>query len=125
MNQKTLFLAWQDKRSSRQWFPVGRLDADVLRRAYRFRYTRRSGAGAVGSGVPTARRIPGTETGLQSGPPVSAVSEPGHQRQEAGSEGLPSEPRSRTRSGSHRDSVGQRWLSCDRRLRGLPKTRER
>ena len=39
MNQKTLFLAWQDKRSSRQWFPVGRLDADVLRRAYRFRYT--------------------------------------------------------------------------------------
>ena len=28
MSERTLFLAWQDD-SSRQWFPVGRLDADV------------------------------------------------------------------------------------------------
>lgn len=37
MNERTLFLAWQDK-SSRQWFPIGRLDADVERSLYRFRY---------------------------------------------------------------------------------------
>ncbi len=36
---KTLFLAWQDKGNSRQWFPIGRLDAGPLDHAYRFRYT--------------------------------------------------------------------------------------
>lgn len=40
MSAKTLFLAWQDKKEeSRQWFPIGRLDADVERPLYRFRYT--------------------------------------------------------------------------------------
>lgn len=39
MSARTLFLAWQDKEQSRQWFPVGRLDADVERSVYRFRYT--------------------------------------------------------------------------------------
>ncbi len=39
MSVKTLFLAWQDKEWSRQWFPVGRLDADVEQSHYRFRYT--------------------------------------------------------------------------------------
>ena len=39
MSEKTLFLAWQDKARTRQWFPVGRLDADVDRPDYRFRYT--------------------------------------------------------------------------------------
>lgn len=39
MNVKTLYLAWQHKREpSRQWFPVGRLDADIERPLYRFRY---------------------------------------------------------------------------------------
>ena len=38
MNARTLFLAWQDK-TSRRWFPVGRLDADVERPLYRFCYT--------------------------------------------------------------------------------------
>ena len=37
MSERTLFLAWQDV-SSRQWFPVGRLDADVGKASYRFRY---------------------------------------------------------------------------------------
>ena len=37
MSTKTLFLAWQDKKW-RQWFPVGRLDADVSMPFYRFRY---------------------------------------------------------------------------------------
>lgn len=39
MSEQTLFLAWQDKReASRQWFPIGRLDADRERPHYRFRY---------------------------------------------------------------------------------------
>ena len=38
MGEKTIFLAWQDKGTSRQWFPVGRLDADVESEKYRFRY---------------------------------------------------------------------------------------
>ena len=39
MSIRTLYLAWQHKReSSRQWFPVGQLDADVDRPWYRFRY---------------------------------------------------------------------------------------
>ena len=38
MGEKTLFVAWQDKGVSRQWFPVGRLDADVEDNKYRFRY---------------------------------------------------------------------------------------
>ena len=39
MSAQTLFLAWQDKARTRQWFPIGRLDADVDRPDYRFRYT--------------------------------------------------------------------------------------
>ena len=39
MGEKTLFLAWQDKGASRQWFPIGRLDADVENARYQFRYT--------------------------------------------------------------------------------------
>ena len=38
MNLHTLFLAWQDKGRTEAWFPVGRLDADVGRSSYRFRY---------------------------------------------------------------------------------------
>ena len=37
MSMRTLFLAWQDK-PGQAWFPVGRLDADVERSFYRFRY---------------------------------------------------------------------------------------
>ena len=37
MNARTLYLAWQDK-TSRRWFPVGRLDADVEHPLYCFRY---------------------------------------------------------------------------------------
>lgn len=38
MTDKTLFLAWQDKRLTREWFPVGRLDVLADKEAYRFRY---------------------------------------------------------------------------------------
>ena len=39
MTEKTLYLAWQDKRLTRAWFPVGRLDFLNAPRTYRFRYT--------------------------------------------------------------------------------------
>ena len=39
MSAKSLFLAWQDTKASRLWFPVGQLDADVEQSDYRFRYT--------------------------------------------------------------------------------------
>jgi hypothetical protein len=38
LTDKTLFLAWQDKRLTRAWFPIGRLDILNTPRAYRFRY---------------------------------------------------------------------------------------
>ncbi|MDE2847293.1 MAG: HIRAN domain-containing protein [Gemmatimonadota bacterium] len=38
MSEKTLFLAWQDRKPSRAWFPVGQLDANVEQSMYRFRY---------------------------------------------------------------------------------------
>ncbi len=40
MTTKTLFLAWQDKKVTRQWFPVGQLDVDLEAEPnlYRFRY---------------------------------------------------------------------------------------
>ena len=35
---KTLFVAWKDTQNTRSWFPAGRLDADVAKNLYRFRY---------------------------------------------------------------------------------------
>ena len=40
MTTSTLYLAWQDGEGSRQWFPVGRLDADVENSEFEFRYIR-------------------------------------------------------------------------------------
>jgi hypothetical protein len=39
MMPHTLYLAWQDKAKTRQWYPVGRLDVDTPTR-YRFAYVR-------------------------------------------------------------------------------------
>ena len=39
MNTDTLFLAWQDRAKTRLWFTIGRLDANIERKWYRFRYT--------------------------------------------------------------------------------------
>ena len=38
MNRSTLFLAWQDKKQTRLWFPVGRLDVYGEGPSYCFRY---------------------------------------------------------------------------------------
>jgi len=36
---RTFFLAWQDKGLTRAWYPIGRLDADVKKNSFQFRYT--------------------------------------------------------------------------------------
>jgi len=36
---RTLYLAWQDKASTRAWYPIGRLDADIVKSRFKFRYT--------------------------------------------------------------------------------------
>ena len=38
MSTRTLFLAWQDRESSKAWYPVGQLDVDAEQPRYRFRY---------------------------------------------------------------------------------------
>ena len=38
--QRALFLAWQDIKKTRQWFPAGRLDVEMPRSPCRFRYMR-------------------------------------------------------------------------------------
>ena len=50
MSEKTLFLAWQDALQSRGWFPVGRLDADISRPNYTFRYIRGAKTAAAENG---------------------------------------------------------------------------
>src|SRR6266498_2581437 len=37
---RTLFLAWQDTTSTRAWYPIGRLDADLKKSRFQFGYTR-------------------------------------------------------------------------------------
>ncbi|WP_419942570.1 DNA-binding protein [Candidatus Palauibacter sp.] len=57
MTPKTLFLAWQEK-DRRQWFPVGRLDADVSQPEYRFRYTGGARRARAEAGFPLLVEFP-------------------------------------------------------------------
>jgi hypothetical protein len=57
MSARTLFLAWQDNRS-RQWFPVGRLDADPAQSKFRFRYTGGAERAQQEAGFPLAVDFP-------------------------------------------------------------------
>ena len=61
MSVRTLFLAWQDKALSRQWFPVGRLDADIDRPLYRFRYIRGAKRAQAEAGFPELLEFPNLE----------------------------------------------------------------
>ena len=61
MSVKTLFLAWQDKGMSRQWFPVGRLDADINRPLYRFRYIKGAKRAKEEAGFPELLEFPNLE----------------------------------------------------------------
>lgn len=66
MSTKTLFLAWQDKEESGQWFPVGRLDADVERPLYRFRYTGGAKRAEEEVGFPPLVEFPRLDEAYQS-----------------------------------------------------------
>lgn len=60
MTPRTLYLAWQE-RERRQWFPVGRLDADVTRPTYRFRYTGGAKRAQAEAGFPLLVEFPRLE----------------------------------------------------------------
>lgn len=68
MSEKTLFIAWQDQdgKYPRPWFPIGRLDADVERPLYRFRYTggAQSAQNQVGFSLPP--EFPGLRKAYES-----------------------------------------------------------
>ncbi len=66
MTQKTLFLAWQDHKPSRAWFPVGRLDADVEGSSYRFRYIRGAERAREEAGFPPLIEFPDLNREYQS-----------------------------------------------------------
>jgi len=61
MNRIALFLAWQDKALSHQWFPVGRLDAIAEPARYRFRYTGGARRAQREAGFPLLLEFPSLE----------------------------------------------------------------
>ena len=63
---KTLYLAWQDSDSSRAWFPVGQLDADVEQPLYRFRYIGGARRAQEKAGFPLLVEFPSLEEDYQS-----------------------------------------------------------
>ena len=66
MNERTLFLAWQDKGRSSAWFPIGRLDADLERPSYRFRYIGGAKRAEEKAGFPLLLEFPFLEEDYQS-----------------------------------------------------------
>ena len=66
MNERTLFLAWQDKGRSSAWFPIGRLDADLERPSYRFRYIGGAKRAQEKAGFPLLLEFPFLEEDYQS-----------------------------------------------------------
>ena len=66
MSKKTLFLAWQDHKPSRAWFPVGRLDADVEHSSYRFRYIGGAERARKEAGFPPLIEFPALDQDYQS-----------------------------------------------------------
>ena len=58
---RTLFLAWKDRANSREWFPIGRLDAHLQLPAYRFRYIRGAKRAQAEAGFPLLMEFPQLE----------------------------------------------------------------
>ena len=58
MTERTLFLAWRDGADNCKWYPVGRLDTDVDRSRYRFRYTGGAKRAVSEVGFPLALDFP-------------------------------------------------------------------
>lgn len=63
---RTLFLGWQDRKGSRRWYPIGRLDADVARSDYRFLYTRGADEARRHAGLTPLEAFPDLETIYES-----------------------------------------------------------
>ena len=61
MNERTLFLAWQDAGKTRRWFPVGRLDVGADAPAFRFRYLAGARRAWEEVGYPLAVEFPDLE----------------------------------------------------------------
>ncbi len=66
MSAKTLFLAWQDNEPGQAWFPVGRLDADVERPLYRFRYIGGAARAQEEAGFPLLIEFPKLDESYES-----------------------------------------------------------
>ena len=66
MSTRTLFLAWQDNEPGQAWFPVGRLDADVERSLYRFRYMGGAKRAQLEAGFPLLIEFPSLDEGYES-----------------------------------------------------------
>lgn len=62
---KTLYLGWRDK-ERRQWYPVGRLDADTALPWYRFRYTAGAERASRAVGFPPLYEFPDMNGDYQS-----------------------------------------------------------
>ena len=92
MSTRTLFLAWQDKKPSKAWFPVGRLDADVERSLYRFRYIGGAKRAQEEVGLSPLIDFPDLDKDYQSCGTVSAIPKPGYESGKAGLYRLPSQP---------------------------------
>jgi len=66
MSARTLFLAWQDKRLTREWFPIGRLDVQTGRPTHRFRYTRGAVRACESTGFETLLDFPSMDRAYES-----------------------------------------------------------
>ncbi len=64
---RTLFLAWQDKRVTRAWFPIGRLDVLEDPRHYQFRYIRGAESARQNAGFEPLLDFPDWNTIYRSG----------------------------------------------------------
>ena len=66
MSTRSLFLAWRDNRPSHQWFPVGRLDADLDNSQFCFRYTGGAKRAQQKAGFPLLMEFPELERAYTS-----------------------------------------------------------
>ena len=92
MSTKTLFLAWQDNKPSKAWFPVGRLDADVERSFYRFRYIGGAKQARKEVGFPLLIEFPRFEPRLSVLGVVPAIPKPGYESGKTGLRQLSTQP---------------------------------
>ena len=126
VNERTLYVGWQDRAKTRQWFPVGRLDADLAEPRYRFSPRQGSGAspgdGRIRSraGVSRTARRPTSHAELF---PVfqNRVMSPRRPDFEDYLKGTGSQPHGR----SDRDPPGGRWApSVTDFFRGVSEARQ-